>query len=272
LTEDLDLSYRAQIRGWKFVYLQDLVVPAELPAEIHGFKSQKHRWAKGSVQTALKLTPTILTAPITVRCKVEALAHLTANLCYPLLLALTLLLWPSLWLRTHVLETESAAYFDVVTFGLASLSIAAFYIAAERASDRRQWHRRIIDLPVVFALGIGLAVNNTVAVFEALLGHESPFVRTPKHALTGTSGTWRGKAYFSKKSLTSAVEIFLGLYMIGTIAYSFGEGIYMGSPFLALFAFGYLYMGVVSFGHALSWPWPRREAAPLPAPARAAIA
>lgn len=274
LTEDLDLSYRAQVRGWEFVYLPDVVVPAELPAEVHGFKSQQHRWAKGSIQTALKLAPTILRAPVPLRCKTEAMAHLTANLCYPLLLLLTLLLWPSLWLRTHVLEAESALYFDLGTFGLASLSIAAFYVAAEIASDGRQGWRRVLDLPVVLALGIGLAVNNTVAVVEALLGHESPFVRTPKHALTGTSGTWRGKAYLSKKSLTSFAELAIGLYLVGTIVYSFREGIVAGTPFVALFAFGFLYIGSLSFFHERSWSFPWRRAAERSeaAPAGAAIA
>jgi hypothetical protein len=175
-------------------------------------------------------------------------------LCYPLLLVLTLLLWPSLWLRTHVLERESAAIFDLATFGLASFAIAIFYTAAEREADRPRWHRRILDLPVVFALGIGLAVNNTIAVFEALLGHESPFVRTPKHAITGTSGTWRNKVYLSKRSLTSIVEIALGFYLIGTVVYSASQQIYWGLPFLGLFAFGYLYMGLLSLTQGIRLP------------------
>ena len=262
LTEDLDLSYRAQLRGWRFVYLRDLVVPAELPAEVHGFKSQQHRWAKGSVQTALKLAPRVSRSTVPNKIKLEAFAHLTANFCYPLLLLLSLLLWPSLWLRTHVLDAGSVTLFDFATFGAASIAIALFYLVAERAADPVGWKRRILDLPVVLALGIGLAVNNTIAVFEALVGKESPFVRTPKHAITGTSGTWRGKAYFSRKSITSILEVALGLYLVGTMVYSCTQGLYLGTPFIALFASGFLYIGTLSFAQAIAnLPIFRRRAA-----------
>ncbi|HKE00921.1 MAG TPA: cellulose synthase family protein, partial [Planctomycetota bacterium] len=182
LTEDLDLSYRAQIKGWRFVYLPDVVVPAELPAEINGFKSQQHRWAKGSMQTALKLAPRIARARIGIPIKIEAAVHLSSNICYPLLLLLSALLMPALWLRVRVLDPGAAFLFDLTLFVAASVSIACFYVASQREAERGQWLRRIADLPLVFALGIGLAVNNTRAVLEALVGHESEFVRTPKHA------------------------------------------------------------------------------------------
>lgn len=246
LTEDLDLSYRAQLRGWKFVYLPHLVVPAELPAEIHGFKSQQHRWAKGSIQTAIKLSGRILRAPVPLKARLEGISHLGANFCYPLLLLLSLLLMPGLWLRTHVLSPGSGAIFDISLFVAASLSIVIFYLAAQREIRPREWWRSIFELPVVFALGIGLAINNTAAVFEALIGHETPFVRTPKHAITGTSGTWRGKSYFNKKSISSLVEIAFGFYLSATVAYMISEGFYFPSIFVTLFAFGFLYMGATS--------------------------
>lgn len=250
LTEDLDLSYRAQLRGWKFVYLPNIVVPAELPCEIHGFKSQQHRWAKGSIQTAIKLATRILRAPVPLKAKVEGISHLGANFCYPLLLLLSLLLMPGLWLRTHVLDPGSGTVFDISLFAAASLSIVVFYLAAQREIHERGWWKSIFELPFVFALGIGLAVNNTAAVFEALVGHETPFVRTPKHAITGTSGTWRGKSYFNKKSISSMFEIIVGSYLAATAVYMISEGFYLPSIFVTLFAVGYLYMGIMSLAQA----------------------
>ncbi|MBI3820199.1 MAG: glycosyltransferase [Planctomycetes bacterium] len=268
LTEDLDLSYRAQLKGWNFVYLPDIVVPAELPAEIHGFKSQQHRWAKGSIQTAIKLTGRILGASIPLKAKVEAISHLSANLCYPLLLLLSLLLMPGLWIRTHVLDPGSGAVFDISLFAAASLSIVVFYLAAQREIEQKNWWRSFFELPVVFALGIGLSVNNSAAVLEALIGHETPFVRTPKHAITGRTGTWRGKSYFNKKTLSSMLEVIFGIYLSATVVYMVSERFYVPSLFVTLFAFGYLYIGFTSLAQA-GWrallPRRVREVRVLPA-------
>ncbi|MBL8695664.1 MAG: glycosyltransferase family 2 protein [Planctomycetes bacterium] len=263
LTEDLDISYRAQMRGWKFVFLPDVVVPAELPSEVHGFKSQQHRWAKGSVQTAIKLGVRILRAPIPVRVKAEAFAHLSANVCYPLLLLLTLLLLPMLWMRTRVLDPGAGLALDVGLFFSASISIVAFYVAAERLSHERRGLRLILELPLVLALGIGLAVNNTRAVLEALVGYETPFVRTPKHAITATSGTWRGKVYFDRKVFSTLLELALGAYLVATVAYAVREEFYISAAFVALFAFGFLYIGGLSLLQAqLGALFKRRKSAP----------
>ncbi len=245
LTEDLDLSYRAQLRGWRFVFLPDVAVPAELPSEIAGFKSQQHRWAKGSIQTALKLGPRILAARVPWRVKAEAAAHLTANLCYPILFALSVLLLPILWLRAHVLEPDAGLWFDGALFFGATVSITVFYSVAARAVDPDRWLRRLAALPVVFAIGIGLSVNNTRAVLEALLGHVSPFVRTPKHAITSTRGTWRGKLYLQRARLSAALETALGLYLVATLAYALDHGFFVSAGFISLFALGNLYVGIL---------------------------
>lgn len=246
LTEDLDLSYRAQLRGWRFVYLPEIVVPAELPSEIHGFKSQQHRWAKGSIQTAIKLGWRIAKADVPLRVKAEGVSHLCANFCYPILLLLTITLFPGLWLRTHVLAPGAGTWFDILLFSSATLSIFAFYLTAQREVDPQNWWKRVIELPMVFALGIGLAINNSIAVFEALIGHESPFVRTPKHAITGRTGTWRGKSYFTKKTFSSICELALGSYLAWTAAWMIYEGFHAPAAFVSLFAFGNFYVGFTS--------------------------
>jgi cellulose synthase/poly-beta-1,6-N-acetylglucosamine synthase-like glycosyltransferase len=206
LTEDMDLSYRAQLRGWKFVYLPEIAAPAELPVEMSAFKSQQFRWAKGSVQVAKKLLGTIFRSNATWEQKSEAFFHLTNNLAYPLLLVLSILLLPNLALRTHHGWRE-VLMIDFPLFFGTTLSIASFYLASQReiallrdpnAPARFQW-RVLARLPLVLSVGIGLCVNQTRAVLEALAGKETEFVRTPKHGVgnVGAAGS-TDKSWWSK--------------------------------------------------------------------------
>jgi cellulose synthase/poly-beta-1,6-N-acetylglucosamine synthase-like glycosyltransferase len=193
LTEDMDLSYRAQLRGWRFVYLPEVAAPAELPVEMSAFKAQQFRWAKGSIQVGRKLLPTILRSKTaTFAQKSEAFFHLTNNLSYPLLLVLSLLLLPNLAFRTQH-GIREVLTIDLPLFFGTTLSIASFYLASEREIElmmypgrgrRIQWSV-LKRLPLVMSLGIGLCVNQTRAVMEALLGRETEFVRTPKHGIRG---------------------------------------------------------------------------------------
>ncbi|MED5370443.1 MAG: glycosyltransferase [Myxococcota bacterium] len=177
LTEDLDLSYRAQLQGWRFVYLPQVVVPAELPPSLRAFKSQQHRWAKGSIQTLLKLGPTLARAPIPLRVKAEALLHLSNNLAYPPLVLLTLLTPLAVWIRGQ--EDVPMAWLDLPFFLLATVGVLFFYGSSQLAVYR-DWPRRLLRIPGVMALGMGMAINQSRAVIEALRGQRSPFVRTPK--------------------------------------------------------------------------------------------
>src|SRR6185436_13466263 len=166
LTEDMDLSYRAQLRGWRFVYLPDVVSDAELPVEMNSFKSQQFRWAKGSIQVAKKLLPTILRADVSFGVKLEAFFHLTNNFAYPLLMLLSVLLLPNLLVRTHHGMRE-VLIIDLPLFLGTTLSIASFYITSQREIRPHAWKQALKRLPLVMSVGIGLCINQTRAVLEA---------------------------------------------------------------------------------------------------------
>ena len=246
LTEDMDLSYRAQLKGWRFVYLPDVVSPAELPVEMNSFKSQQFRWAKGSIQVAKKLLPTILRSNASFSVKTEAFFHLTNNFAYPLLLLLSLLLLPNLLVRTtHGLR--EVLLIDMPLFFGTTLSVAAFYITSQREIDRGGWMRTIKRLPLMMSLGIGLCINQTRAVLEALMQHDSgEFVRTPKHGVVAKIEAWRTKKYRADKTLIPALEVGFAAYFALAIVLAMKNGHWMSLPFLLLFFLGYAYVGVLS--------------------------
>ena len=251
LTEDMDLSYRAQLRGWQFVYLPEVEAPAELPVEMSAFKAQQFRWAKGSVQVAKKLLPRILRSGATFAQKTEAAFHLCNNIAYPLLLLLSLLLLPQLKFRTQHGLYE-VLMIDLPLFFGTTLSIASFYIMSEReiallrgGPARIAWSA-LKRLPLVMSLGIGLCVNQTRAVLEALMGRETEFVRTPKHGIRGKLESWSSKKYRAAKSITPFIEVGLAAYFAEAMIIAFQQGHYLSMPFLALFLCGFGYVGLVS--------------------------
>ena len=246
LTEDMDLSYRAQLRGWQFIYLPDVVSPAELPVEMNSFKSQQFRWAKGSIQVAKKLLPTIMRANVPWSVKAEAFFHLTNNFAYPLLLLLSMLLLPNLLVRTHHGWRE-VVLIDLPLFFGTTLSVAAFYITSQREIDRQGWMRTLKRLPLMMSLGIGLCINQTRAVLEALFARESgEFVRTPKHGVREKVERWRTKKYRSAKTIVPALEVGCALYFGVAMVMAMRNGHYLSMPFLLLFFVGYAYVGVLS--------------------------
>src|SRR5688572_2193835 len=198
LTEDLDLSYRAQLRGWQFVFLPDLVTPAEVPVEMNAFKSQQHRWAKGSIQTCRKLLPRILRSNIPIAVKVEAFFHLSANFNYPLMCVLSVLMAPSMAIRYNMGWYEMLLI-DVPLFFAATASVANFYMVCQRELHR-DWITRVKYMPFLMSIGIGLAVNNTRAVFEALFNQRSEFTRTPNYCIEAQADEWIGKKYRQSRS------------------------------------------------------------------------
>jgi len=244
LTEDLDLSYRAQLRGWRFVFVSSLVAPAEVPVEMNSFKSQQHRWAKGSIQTCRKLLPQILRANVPLSVKAEAFFHLTANFNYPLMCVLSILIFPSMVIRYNMGWYEMLLI-DVPLFFAATFSVCNFYMVCQR-EIHSDWITRVKYLPFLMSIGIGLSINNTRAVFEALLNQQSEFARTPKYRIEGSSDEWVGKKYHQTVAIQPLIELALGLYFTATVFYALANQIYGTLPFLMLFQIGFLYTGLVS--------------------------
>lgn len=244
LTEDLDLSYRAQLKGWRFVFFPGLIAPAEVPVEMNAFKSQQHRWAKGSIQTCRKLLPQILRADVPLGVKVEAFFHLTANFNYPLMCALSVLMFPSMVIRYNMGWYEMMLV-DVPLFLAATFSVCNFYMVCQRELHK-DWRTRIKYLPLLMSVGIGLCINNSRAVFEALFNKQTEFARTPKYRIEGDSDEWVGKKYRQSVAVQPLIELGLGLYFTATIFYALANQIYGTVPFLVLFQVGFLYTGLLS--------------------------
>jgi cellulose synthase/poly-beta-1,6-N-acetylglucosamine synthase-like glycosyltransferase len=245
LTEDLDLSYRAQLRGWKFVYVQDVVAHAEIPVEMNSFKQQQFRWAKGQIQTCRKLLPTIFAAPVPLTTKIEAFFHLGANFGYPLMILLALLMFPAMVIRYNMGWYEMLVV-DVPLFMGATMSVSSFYIASQKEVFGATWRSRLKYLPAVLAVGIGLSVSNAKGVLEALLGIDSEFTRTPKYGVEMCSDEWRQKRYRGNVTLVPYIELLLGVYFTFMAYYALSNEIFGTLPFIVLFQMGFLYAGFLS--------------------------
>jgi cellulose synthase/poly-beta-1,6-N-acetylglucosamine synthase-like glycosyltransferase len=244
LTEDLDLSYRAQLCGWRFVFVSDLIAPAEVPVEMNAFKSQQHRWAKGSIQTCRKLLPRILQSNLPLGIKIEAFFHLTANFNYPLMCVLSMLMFPSMVIRYNMGWYEMLLI-DVPLFFAATFSFCNFYIVCQR-EIHKDWLARLRYVPFLMSVGIGLSINNTRAVLEALFNTPTEFARTPKYRIEGDADEWMGKKYRQSVAIQPLVELALGLYFTATVFYALANQIYGTLPFLVLFQVGFLYTGLMS--------------------------
>jgi cellulose synthase/poly-beta-1,6-N-acetylglucosamine synthase-like glycosyltransferase len=245
LTEDLDLSYRTQMKGWRFVYLQDVVSPAEIPVEMNAFKTQQYRWAKGSVQTCMKLLPRILAAPLSAGVKTEAAFHLGANFAYPLMILLALLMFPAMVIRYNMGWYEMMIV-DVPLFLGATMSVCSFYVMSQREVFGETWKTRLRYIPAVLSVGIGLSVSNAKGVMEAILGIESEFTRTPKYGVEGAGDEWRQKRYRGNVTFLPFVELLLGLYFTTMMYYAASNGIYGTLPFIVLFQAGFLHASAMS--------------------------
>ncbi len=245
LTEDLDLSYRAQLKGWRFVFLEDLVSPAEVPVDVNAFKSQQARWAKGSAQVCLKLLPRILASPLPLRIKTEAAFHLTANFAYPLMVLLSLLMFPAMVIRYNMGFVEMLLI-DVPLFMGATLSVCSFYAFAQRQVFGNEWSKQLKYIPGVLALGIGLSVNNAKAVIEGLLGRRSEFVRTPKLGVLASTEEWRFRRYRGLTNWVPYVELAMAFYFAAMSLYAVTHGLWGSVPFILIFEAGYLYTSVLS--------------------------
>ena len=245
LTEDTDLSFRAQLMGWKFVYLLDEEAPAEIPVEINAFKAQQRRWAKGVMQVGLKLYPRIWLAPLPFRVKLEMFFRLTGNISYPLMIIASFLQFPLLLVRYNQ-PFYHLMVLDLPLLIFSSISVVMFYGSAVWYLDQKRTPR-LLHLPLVMGLGIGLAFSNARAVLEALMGVKSEFVRTPKYRVEDTTdATWKRKKYKRKRGLLPLLELSFAIYFLLAITYSARLHMWGTIPFLLLFFFGFGYMGVMS--------------------------
>jgi cellulose synthase/poly-beta-1,6-N-acetylglucosamine synthase-like glycosyltransferase len=244
LTEDLDLSYRAQLRGWRIVYRPEIVCPAELPVLVAGFKSQQRRWAKGSIQTALKLLPAVWCSPVGWWKKYQGTLHLSYYLIHPLMLLGMLLAFPlrasGALARDSALPVWAGAIFALATLGPASMLLYA------QRTLHRAWWRRVWELATIMVIGVGVALSTSVAVFDAFLGRGRDFVRTPKFGIAGTSGSWREKAYAVGSPWGGFAELVFGGYCTVTSWVFVSDGQYAVAPFLALYAVGFLTIGMLT--------------------------
>ncbi len=245
LTEDTDLSYRAQLKGWKFVYLQDVECPAELPVEMTAFKTQQARWAKGLIQTSKKILPQVLKSDQRFHVKLEAWYHLTANLSYPLMIVLSVLLLPAMIIRFYQ-GWFQMLYIDLPLFMASTFSISSFYLVSQRELFPGKWFRALLYLPFLMALGIGLTVTNTRAVLEALFGKQSEFTRTPKYHVESKKDKVRANNYRRGLGWVPWVELLIGCYFAMTVYYAIDNENYITVPFLILFVVGYWYTGLMS--------------------------
>jgi cellulose synthase/poly-beta-1,6-N-acetylglucosamine synthase-like glycosyltransferase len=248
LTEDTDLSYRAQLRGWHFLYLPDIECPSELPVEMNAFKSQQARWAKGLMQTAKKILPRVLRSNLPAAVKAEAFFHLTANISYPLMVVMSIILLPAMIVRFYQ-GWFQVLVIDLPLFLASTCSISSFYLAAERAIYPKTWKRTFLYLPFVMAVGIGLSVRNAWGVLEAIFNVKSEFVRTPKYRVEAAgngNADWAKKTYRKSAGFLPFAEVALGIYFLFAVIYALQNENYATVPFLLLFVWGYLYTGVMS--------------------------
>jgi cellulose synthase/poly-beta-1,6-N-acetylglucosamine synthase-like glycosyltransferase len=245
LTEDTDLSYRAQLKGWKFIYLQDVVCPAELPIEMTAFKTQQARWAKGLIQTGKKILPRVLKSDQPLRVKLEAWYHLTANLSYPLMILLSVLLLPAMIIRFYQ-GWFQMLYIDLPLFVASTFSVSSFYLVSQRELFPKTWPRALFYLPFLMALGVGLTITNTRAVLEALFGKQTAFTRTPKYRVESKKDKVLSATYRRRLGWVPLLELLIGAYFALTVYYALVNENYITVPFLLLFVVGYWYTGLMS--------------------------
>jgi cellulose synthase/poly-beta-1,6-N-acetylglucosamine synthase-like glycosyltransferase len=249
LTEDMDLSYRAQLKGWKLEFSPSMICPAELPVHIHAFKAQQHRWAKGSIQTARKLLGRILRARIPLFVKLEAVLHLTHYLVHPMMLIVVLASLPMLFTQWFYASLSyPIMFFSLIT--LATCGPSSLYFYSQRLLYR-DWLKNIKYLPLLVCLGTGIAVSNTKAILEAFGKRTGAFIRTPKYDVWSRADNWREKIYRSPESFLSILEFLMGCYALVALILFLALKKYFISPFLVIYTLGFFSVFILSMYHSI---------------------
>ncbi len=245
LTEDTDLSYRAQMVGWEFKYLQDVECPAELPIEMTAFKTQQARWAKGLIQTGKKILPRVMKSDQPWHTKLEAWYHLTANISYPMMIVLSVLLMPAMIIRSWQGYIQMLLI-DLPLFMASTMSVSTFYLVSQKELHPKTWYRTFLFVPFLMALGVGLTITNTKAVMEALFGVKSAFARTPKYSVKKKGEKSQAQKYRKRLGIVPWIELSIGCYFAFTVYYAVSTENFFTVPFLLLFVLGYWYTGLLS--------------------------
>ena len=244
LTEDSDLSYRAQMKGWRFVYVPSIECPSELPVDTYGFQVQQSRWAKGLTQVAIKLLRRILKSDLPWRVKAEAFFHLTPNISYPLMLIVSALMLPVMVVRFYM-GVFQMFMLDLPLIVASFWSISAFYVVAHTELYPKEWKRAILFLPALIAGGIALTLINARAVLEALFGYQTAFARTPKYAVSGQQKVKAAETQYRRRSgWLPYAELAVGTYFVWMVVFAVETFNFFAIPFLLLFVAGYYWAGV----------------------------
>ncbi len=247
LVEDLDLSYRAQMKGWKCVFIPDIVVNAELPVQMNAAKRQQFRWAKGSIQCAIKLLGDVVIKRVPINTKIQAFVQLTRHIVHPLVLIQFLILPILLAAKINLYVVSGLPLFTIIAY-LAVGPVA--YVMIIRELWEKSWKSKALSYFYLVFYSAGMSVNNTVAVFDALFGKKNEFLRTPKFGIIKNSDDWRDKAYALPFTKTTLLEIFFGIYgIIGMFVAIFSNNPIF-APILGIQVVGFLYIAYLSISHS----------------------
>ena len=250
LTEDLDISYRAFLRGWRAVYLRDVVAPAELPASFSAYRRQQHRWARGSFECALKLLPQVWRAPLTTAQKVEATLHLTGYGVHLLLCALVIL-YPMVISLTDRFPSLIVLFGLAIVFNVTAFAPTAFFVVAQQQLGRRWW----LMLPVILfitVLGAGMMLNTARAALQIAVSRQSTFERTPKFGLYRRGERWIGRRYQLRLDRIVFVELAFALFNGATLIAALGTGNWLIAIYAALFCAGLLFTSLTTLTQAFA--------------------
>ena len=262
ITEDTEISFRAYIKGWEFVYLRDLTVPAELPADVEAYKGQQHRWAKGYTEVLLQHLGTIWRAPISFKAKIEATLMLSNHFAFLLFGAITILHLPLVLVRSSFYASPALKFLDVLGINLVLLAFFGFYVVSQWEAGRLTL-RRLALIPLVLGIGMAQMVNSSRAVLEALFGVRTGFVRTPK------GGERPDPAYKARTAVRQALtEVGFGIYLLLSCILLMGRGHVWGVPLNLVVAFGFLYLGLGTLRKQWRAPAPEPDQEPASVSAR----
>jgi cellulose synthase/poly-beta-1,6-N-acetylglucosamine synthase-like glycosyltransferase len=265
LTEDLDLSYRAQLAGWQLKYVIEVVCQAELPVQVAAFKSQQFRWAKGSIQTARKIIPALLKAPCSRFAKWQAMLHMTHYVIHPLMLLTVLLSYPVMLIQRNQLS-PLLLIGAFLLFLMATLGPSILYLASQRLLYP-DWHSRIRWISLMTLIGTGISLSNARAVLEGLCSSGGKFIRTPKFgAFRRDNLRARIKGYGLKMDLLPYFELALGAYALVTINRVVTTPAILISPFLFMYTCGFFYIAFKGIGESRDWTIGRFKSRPRTRP------